>query len=105
MYGLSESVPVRSALGVCHLVLASRLCLLPWNFGAGFSQSVGAVPPTALIFLGLGRSPGLRVKVPWCTSPWAAPFSEAGGALHTLPGLVPLGLPHFVLPPLCDLAW
>ena len=99
MYGLSEAVPVRSALGICHLVLACRLCLLPWSFGAGFGQSMGAVPPIALIFLGLSRSPGLRVKVPWCTSLWAAPFSEAVGALHTWPGLVLLGLPYFVLPP------
>ena len=104
MYGLSEAVAVHSALGVSHLVLASRLCLLPWNLGAGVRQSVGAVPQIALIFLGLGRSLGLRVKVLWCTYPWAAPFSEAGGALHTLPGLVLLGLPYFVLPPLCDLA-
>ena len=79
---------------------ALPVALEPWRG----RQSVCGVPQIALIFLGLGRSLGLRVKVLWCKFPWAAPFSEAGGALHTLPGLVLLGLPYFVLPPLCDLA-
>ena len=94
MYGLSEAVPVHSALGVCHLVPASRLCLLPWNFGAGVSQSVSAAPQIALIFLGIGRSPKFDFESRFFGAlPWAAPFSVAGGALHTLPGLVLLRAP------------
>ena len=88
MYGLPLVVPVRSALGVRHLVPASRPRLLPRNFGVGFRRLMGAALSIVLIFPGFGRSPGLRVKVPSCLFPWAVPYAEAGGALRTLPGLL-----------------
>ena len=81
---------VRSALGICLLVPATRLCLLVrWNFGVGVRQSVGAAllfdwPDNGIVEDSLVDS---ESKFFGAASPGAAPLPWLVGALHTLPGL------------------